>query len=381
MESETKDLDSIVDYYKENGKNPEKQNEYLTYDDVQIRPKYSEVASRSNCDLSSQFTRNYRMEAPFIASPMDTICEEDMAFEMWRLGGVGIIHRFDDIETQANRVKKVINRSEDYLKENNFSPESKPKNFSAAIGATGEYMDRARALIEAGANVLLLDVAHGHHSYLKTALSNLNNEWPDVDYIAGSIATKSAAKDLIDWGAACLRVGIGPGALCATRIRTGIGVPQVSALREVSEAVESKDQNIPIIADGGIKNPGDLAKAIASHASSGMLGSVFSGTKETPGSIQRKGMWPDEELFKQYRGSASFSSKKDREEETKNIEGNSKTVKYKGKTKRIFRGLKEGLQSSMSYVGVDNVSDFQKEAELLKVTNAGHAEGTPHGMS
>lgn len=381
MESEVEDLGSAINYYNENGESPEKQNEYLTYNDVQIRPKYSEIASRSNCNLSSQFTRNYRMEAPFIASPMDTVCEEDMAFEMWRLGGVGIIHRFDEIETQANRVKEVINRSEKYLRENNLPPNSKPRNFSAAIGVSGDYMDRARALIKAGANVLLLDVAHGHHSYLKTALSNLNNEWPEVDYIAGSIATKSAAIDLIDWGASCLRTGIGPGALCATRIRTGIGVPQVSALREVTEAVKSKDQNIPIIADGGIKNPGDLAKAVASGASSGMLGSVFSGTKETPGSIQRKGMWPDEELFKQYRGSASFSSKKDRDEETKNIEGNAKTVKYKGKTKRIFKGLKEGLQSSMSYVGVDNISDFQKEAELLKVTNAGHAEGTPHGMN
>ncbi len=379
MENEVENLSSTVNYYNENGESPEKQNEYLTYNDVQIRPKYSEIASRSNCDLSSQFTKNYSMEAPFIASPMDTVCEEDMAFEMWRLGGVGIIHRFDEIETQANRVKEVIDRSEKYLQENNIPPESKPRNFSAAIGATGDYMDRAQALIEAGANVLLLDVAHGHHSYLKTALSNLNNEWPGVDYIAGSIATKSAAKDLIDWGADSIRGGQGNGSMCETRIRTGIGVPQVSALREISNAVKDKDQNIPIIADGGIKNPGDLAKAVASGASSGMLGSVFSGTKETPGSIQRKGMWPDEELFKQYRGSASFSSKKDREEETKNIEGNAKTVKYKGKTKRIFRGLKEGLQSSMSYVGVDNISDFQKEAELLRVTNAGHAEGTPHG--
>ncbi len=381
MENEVEDFSSTVNYYNENGEIPEKQDEYLTYNDVQIRPKYSEIASRSNCDLSSQFTRNYRMEAPFIASPMDTVCEEDMAFEMWRLGGVGIIHRFDEIETQANRVKKVLNRSEKYLKENNLPSESKPRNFAAAIGATGDYMDRARALIEAGANVLLLDVAHGHHSYLKTALSNLNNEWPEVDYIAGSIATKSAAKDLIEWGADSIRGGQGNGSMCETRIRTGIGVPQVSALKQISNAVKDKDQNIPIIADGGIKNPGDLAKAVASGASSGMLGSVFSGTKETPGTIQRKGMWPDEELFKQYRGSASFSSKKDRDEETKNIEGNAKTVKYKGKTKRIFRGLKEGLQSSMSYVGVDNISDFQKEAELLKVTNAGHAEGTPHGMN
>jgi len=239
MESETKDLDSIVDYYKENGKNPEKQNEYLTYDDVQIIPKYSEVASRSNCDLSSQFTKNYKMEAPFIASPMDTICEEDMAFEMWRLGGVGIIHRFDDIETQANRVKEVINRSEDYLKENNLSLESKPRNFSAAIGATGEYMDRASALIDAGANVLLLDVAHGHHSYVKEALCNLNNEWPEVDYIAGSIATKSAAKDLIEWGADALRVGVGNGCFTPSmEVDTNRGRVPISEV-EIGDSVQT----------------------------------------------------------------------------------------------------------------------------------------------
>lgn len=382
METELENFDlNSGDDLNKNGEIQGNGGEYLTYNDVQIRPQYSEVESRSNCDTSTRLTKNVKIEAPFIASPMDTVCEEDMAFKMWELGGVGIIHRFDSIETQVERVHSVRNRMTKYLEKHGLDFNDKPNNLSAAIGATGNYLKRASRLIDAGVKVLLIDVAHGHHHYLQNALHELNDQYPEIDYIAGSIATPEAAADLIEWGADALRVGIGGGAMCETRIRTGVGVPQISALHKISKVEREKDEDIPVIADGGIKNPGDLAKAIASGASSGMMGSIFSGTKETPGAIQRKGRWPNEELYKQYRGSASFSSKKDRDEDTTNIEGNSRVVKYKGKTHRIFRGLKEGLQSSMSYVGAKTIEEFQEKAHLLKVTNAGHMEGTPHGMN
>lgn len=380
--------------FKTNGIDEENEDvifeEHLTYNNVQIKPCYSSVESRSNCDTSTKLTKNKTIDCPVVASPMDTICEEDMAFELWKLGGFGFIHRFDEISVQSRRIEVTDELIRDHLRElekpgreiteQEAEVLSRPVEIGAAIGATGNYLERAKNLIDAGATVILIDVANGDHSFVRKALTELNMKWPDVPFVAGNVATASGTRNLIEWGASAVRVGIGGGSMCSTRLRTGVGVPQLSAVLASCEARDQVDKEVPIISDGGIKNPGDLAKAIAAGADTGMMGSVLSGTKETPGPMLRKGTFPDERLYKRYMGSASFENKKKRGEETKNVEGNSKTVDYKGKVKRVFRGLKEGLQSSMSYVGAETISDFKDNSTLIRVTNAGHVEGTPHGL-
>lgn len=365
--------------------------ENLTYNDVQIKPCYSEIKSRSNCDISTKLTREKSIDSPIVASPMDTVCGTDMAFELWRLGGFGFIHRFDNLEEQLKSVKRVDDKIRNYLKTLNQPKREitfeetkalkRPIDIGVSIGVNGNYLKVAKKLIDSGATVILIDVANGNHLHVKKALEELNSKWPSFPFVAGNVATKEGTKNLIDWGASAVRVGIGGGSVCSTRVRTGIGVPQLSSVIKACEIRDEIDKEVPIIADGGIKNPGDLAKALAAGADTGMMGSVLSGTKETPGSLMRKGRFPNEKLYKKYMGSASFENKRKRGEDTDNIEGNSKTVEYKGKVKRIFKGLKEGLQSSMSYVNAKNITQFKENSTFIRVTNSGHVEGTPHGLS
>ena len=397
---------------------------YLTYDDVNIVPKYSELESRDKVKLNTRFTKNTELTIPIVASPMDTITEEDMAEEMLEWGGVGVIHRFMSIEEQSRMMKSLhyqwdswfdigtnirgdddertlekewnewwndYSRSNppqkedwDNLKERFLWADSmirdektwKKKPLCAAIGVTGDYKERAQELVKNGCNVLLIDIAHGHHVLVKNVIEELRNEFgEDVEIIGGSIATKEAAKELCEWGVDGLRVGIGNGSLCETRIRTGVGIPQFSALLDICSITD--DYNVPVIADGGIRNVGDICKGLGCGADSVMLGSLLAGTKETPGDITKVGEWPNERLYKKYRGSASIDSKGDRGE-SRNIEGNSKIIPYKGKVKRIISDIRDGISSSCSYVGARNILDFQSKCEFVQVTQAGVVEAKPH---
>ena len=211
---------------------------------------------------------------------------------------------------------------------------------------------------------------------MKNAIEELKNEYgQNVEIIGGSIATKEAAKDLCEWGVDGIRVGIGNGSLCETRIRTGVGLPQVSTLFDVCSVADTF--GVPCIADGGVRNVGDVAKGLGAGADTVMLGSLIAGTKETPGEIIKQGKWPNEKLYKKYRGSASLDSKSDRGE-SNNVEGNSKIIPYKGKVKRIISDIRDGLSSSCSYVGASNVLDFQSKCEFVRVTQAGTIEAKPH---
>ena len=347
--------------------------ENLTYDDINIKPLFSEINHRSDCDTSTQFSRNTYIKIPLISSPMDTITDYKMASEMMRLGGVGVVHRFMTIKEQSKIISLLYC---DWM----VDKMDKTVPICAAIGVTGDWFERAEELIENGCNVLLLDIAHGHHKLVKEALEILNGKHnrKNFDVVAGSIATKDAAKDLCEWGADGIRVGIGNGSLCETRIRTGVGVPQVSVILDCVGVAD--DYAIPIIADGGIRYPADVVKGLALGADSIMVGSLLSGTKETPGAIEKVGEWPNEQLFKKYRGSASLESKLERNEDGKNIEGNSKITLYKGKTKRIINDIIDGLKSAMSYVGSKNLQELQSKCEFIKVTNAGIIEAGPHGL-
>jgi len=394
---------------------------YLTYDDVNIIPKYSELESRDKVDLTTRFTKNTILTIPIVASPMDTVTELDMAIEMLEWGGVGVIHRFMSIEKQAHMMKELHYEWDRYsdisknmggdveertidkewdewyesvkhwnspptksdwkdLKERFWFADSMirdEKNWSkiplcAAIGVTDDYLERARELVWNGCNVLLIDVAHGHHKLVGDAIEEIKKDISAVEIIAGSVATGEACEYLCERGADSIRVGIGNGSLCETRIRTGVGIPTVSALIDCVAVADT--YNTPVIADGGIRNIGDVCKGLACGAESVMLGSLLSGTKESPGEIEKVGEWPNEKLFKKYRGSASRDSKRS----DKNVEGNHKVVPYKGKTRRILHDIGDGVRSSFSYVGASNFDEFHSLVELVEVTKAGQVEAKPH---
>jgi IMP dehydrogenase len=241
----------------------------------------------------------------------------------------------------------------------------------AAIGVGEESKERARLLVEAGANVLLIDVAHGDHqnviNMLKWCKENLDDK---VDIIAGNIATTEAAERLQEAGADGLRVGIGGGSLCTTRIKTGFGVPNVTSLQEVSSVAK-----VPVMADGGIRSSGDIAKALAVGANNVMLGSLLAGTDEAPGKIIEKGG----SLYKRYRGSASLETKTAHGQEQRNVEGESTTIPFKGGVKFIVRGLIDGVKSALSYAGSDSLDKYAPE--YVEVTNSGAREAKPHLIS
>jgi IMP dehydrogenase len=393
---------------------------YLTYDDVNIVPKYSELNSREDVKLNTRFTRNTELTIPIVASPMDTVTEVDMAKEMLEWGGVGVIHRFQSIEKQSRMMKSVWRVWNSYFNIGDGEERSIDKEYDewikqasrwnrpptksdwgdlkerfyfademihdekiwskrplcAAIGVTDDYKERAQELVKNGCNVLLIDVAHGHHVLVKNAIEELKNEFgTNVEIIGGSIATADAARDLCEWGVDGIRAGIGNGSLCETRIRTGVGIPQVSALLDICSTADIF--GVPVNADGGIRNIGDVCKGLACGADTVMLGSLLSGTKESPGTIEKIGEWPNEKLYKKYRGSASLDSKSDRGE-SNNVEGNSKIIPYKGKVKRIISDISDGIKSSCSYVGASSVLDFQSKCEFVRVTQAGTIEAKPH---
>ena len=339
----------------------------LTYDDVNIVPKYSELESRGAVKLNTRFTKKTLLNIPIVSSPMDTITELDMAREMMEWGGVGVVHRFMSIEDQAEMMVRLCYMigSDHVLLKNDL-----PK--CASVGVTGDYLERSQELVKSGCNVLLIDVAHGHHKLVGEAIEKIKTRLENIEVIAGSVATGEACEYLCERGADGIRVGIGNGSLCETRIRTGVGIPTVSAIIDCVAVADT--YNTPVIADGGIRNIGDVCKGLACGADSVMLGSLLSGTKESPGEIEKIGEWPNEKLFKKYRGSASRDSKRS----DKNVEGNHKVIPYKGKTKRILHDIGDGVRSSFSYVGANNIDEFHSIVELVEVTRAGQVEARPH---
>ena len=388
---------------------------YLTYDDVNIVPKYSELNSRDDVELTTRFTKNRKLHIPIVASPMDTVTEEDMAIEMMERGAVGVIHRFMSIKKQSRMMqslhykwdsffnigdgkersadndydewyKKLHNKSKisksDYeeLKDYGMFTDDMAKTdrmwrnlpLCAAVGVTGDYLERAKELVLNGCNVILIDVAHGHHKNVGDAIEEIKSKISNIEVIAGNIATRDGAEFLCEKGADGIRVGIGNGSLCETRIRTGVGLPQVSVLLDLYSVCD--DWGVPIIADGGIRNVGDVAKGLGCGADTIMVGSLLSGTKESPGQIEKQGQWPNEKLFKKYRGSASRDSKGN----DKNVEGNHKVIPYKGKVNRILNDIEDGIKSSCSYVGANNLEEYRSLVEFVEVTYAGQIEAQPH---
>jgi IMP dehydrogenase len=349
----------------------------LTYDDIQLVPDFSNIKSRQKIKLNTMLSERYGLLNPIVASPMDTVCEFEMAYKMAELGGVGCIHRFMSITEQCKIVKRLSEAiySDDFgipeqwgVMFDDWHAEIKAVPVMVAIGVQEEDKIRAKSLVEAGANVLLIDVAHGHHQNVLDMIHWCKENLPDhVDIIAGNIATAEAAELLQTYGVDGLRVGIGGGSLCTTRIKTGFGVPNVTSLEEVI-----KVSNVPVMADGGLRESGDIAKALAIGADNVMLGSLLAGTDESPGQILEK----KNGLYKRYRGSASLETKTTHGQAARNVEGESTVIPYKGGVKFIINGLLDGIKSALSYAGAEDLKSYSPE--YVVVTNAGQNEAKPH---
>ena len=470
--------------------------EGLTFDDVLLVPKYSDITSRSQTDLSTKLSRNISINIPFVSANMDTVTESSMAVAMARAGGIGIIHRFLTIQEQANEVLKVkrsgsvmienpysisidksIQDAQDYAEDKEISGllvvdsdsklvgivterdllfanstgnirdimtkdvvtakpgvtlddakqmlhqhrieklpivddsgiikglitskditnntdypnASKDKKGSplvgAAVGVKGDFLERSESLLDAGADVLVVDIAHGHSENALSTVRNIKKAFPDCELIAGNIATAQGAEDLIKVGVDAVKVGVGSGSICITRVITGSGVPQLTAVMDCAKV--ANDHGVPIISDGGTRTSGDATKALASGASSVMVGSMLGGTDESPGTVLTK----NGKRFKVYRGMASLAAslgRKSKETGSSSFdddlndyvaEGVEAMVPYKGTVVDILKQLSGGVRSGLSYCGAHTIPQMQENAEFIKMSRAGFAESQPHDVS
>ena len=343
--------------------------EALTFDDVLMLPRYSNVLP-AETNISLNLTKKIVLKAPFFSSAMDTVTESRMAIAIAKVGGLGVIHRNLRIKKQSQEIKIV---------------KKKKLLVGAAIGTNKEDLERARELIASGADLIVIDTAHGHSEKVLKTLSKLKKISSNIPICVGNIATGEAAKKLYNSGADIIKVGIGPGSICTTRMVAGIGVPQISAIMEVKKAL--KKTKIKIISDGGIKFSGDIAKALAAGADAIMMGSIFAGTDESPGKkFKVKG-----KIYKQYRGMGSIGAmssgsanryfQKNYKDKSKFVpEGVEGRVEYKGSISNIIYQLQGGLRSSMGYIGAKKLNEISKKAKFVKITKAGFYESMVHSV-
>ena len=343
--------------------------ESLTFDDVLLLPRYSDILP-SETDISLSLTSKISLKVPFLSSAMDTVTESKMAIAIASSGGIGVIHRNMSVKDQSREIVKV-----------------KKKNLmvGAAVGTNKEDLERAKSLINNGCDLIVIDTAHGHSKKVLNTLSRLKKIIKQIPICGGNIATAEAAKRLYNSGADIIKVGIGPGSICTTRMVAGIGVPQVSAIMEVKESL--KKTKIKIISDGGIKFSGDIAKALAAGADAIMMGSIFAGTDESPGKkFKFKG-----KIYKKYRGMGSIGAmssgsanryfQKNFKDKSKFVpEGVEGRVEYKGNVSKIIYQLKGGLRSSMGYIGAKKLDQIKKNAKFIKITKAGFYESMVHSV-
>ena len=471
--------------------------EGLTFDDVLLVPKFSDVTSRSQTDLSTQLSRNISINIPLISANMDTVTEASMAVTIAREGGIGIIHRFLTIQEEVNEVLKVkrsgsvmienpytinpeqtiqnafttmnekhvsgllvvdsnsklvgilterdvlfeppncsklvkdlmtkdvvtakqgidLEKSKEILKKNrieklpiiddnnlvkglitsqdisnlekypNASKDNKGRPIvGAAVGVKGDFMERTEALIDAGTDAIVVDIAHGHSENAINTVKNIKKAFPNCELIAGNVATAKGTEDLIKAGVDAVKVGVGSGSICITRVITGSGVPQLTAVLDCAKI--GNEHNIPIISDGGTRTSGDATKALAAGAHSVMIGGILGGTDESPGStISKNG-----KRFKIYRGMASLGASLGRKSKDSGnagltddlndyvAEGVEGMVPYRGSVTDIITQITGGIRSGLSYCGAHNIQQMQKNAEFIKISRAGFAESQPHDV-
>jgi len=471
--------------------------EGLTFDDVLLVPKFSDVTSRSQTDLSTQLSRNISINIPLISANMDTVTEASMAVTIAREGGIGIIHRFLTIQEEVNEVLKVkrsgsvmienpytinpeqtiqnafttmnekhvsgllvvdsnsklvgilterdvlfeppncsklvkdlmtkdvvtakqgidLEKSKEILKKNrieklpitddnnlvkglitsqdisnlekypNASKDNKGRPIvGAAVGVKGDFMERTEALIDAGTDAIVVDIAHGHSENAINTVKKIKKALRNCEVISGNVATAKGTEDLIKAGVDAVKVGVGSGSICITRVITGSGVPPLTAVMDYAKV--GNEHGITIISDGGTRTSGDATKALAAGASSIMVGGIFGGTDETPGTTITK----NNKRFKIYRGMASLAASMGRKtKETGTLEltddindyvaeGVEGMVPYKGSVTDIITQMTGGIRSGLSYCGAHNIKQMHKNAEFIKISRAGFAESQPHDV-
>ena len=355
----------------------------LTFDDVLLVPSYSEVLPRE-VSTRARFSRNILLNIPVVSAAMDTVTEADMAIALARKGGIGVIHKNMGIEAQASLVRQVKEAGYEFEKIPCTDAAGRLR-VAAGIGITGDALLRTAAVVEAGADAIVLDSAHGDSQGVIETLKRVKAGFPDLDVVVGNIATEDAARRLMEAGADSLKVGIGPGSICTTRIIAGVGVPQISAIYEIYKAAAGS--GVPVIGDGGLRYSGDIVKALAAGADCVMIGSMFAGTDEAPGAIiEERG-----KKYKAYRGMGSVDAMKagsrdryfqDGEDSTKKLvpEGVVARVPYKGSVRDIIYQLVGGIRSGMGYCGAADIEALHR-ARFVRITANGLVENHPHDIT
>ncbi len=345
--------------------------EYLTYDDVLLLPLFSSVTP-SKTDVSASMTKETQLDIPIVASPMDTVCEAPLAIAIGKLGGYGIIHRNFGIEDQVAEVKLVLKAG---------------VRVGAAVGVGADFADRVAALVAGGVPEICIDSAHGHTKHVIDAVKFIKEKYPKIEVISGNVATYEGAKALFEAGSAAVKVGMGPGSICTTRIMSGMGVPQLSAVVECVRAAQECGGYI--IADGGIRTSGDIVKALAAGASTVMLGSLLAGTDEAPGEMIEVG----DKLYKSYRGMGSiaamkkgsaarygqkYEAGKSKQLVPEGVEG---LVPHRGPLAEHLHQLIGGLRAGMGYLGARTIPELQEKAQFIKISRTAFVESQPHSIT
>jgi len=329
--------------------------EHLSFDDILLIPQHSDVSSRKDVSLSTILSDGLELDLPIIAAPMDTVCEENMALAMSKAGGLGVIHRYMPIEDQVRRVKMVSEVGE---------------IVGGSVGARGTFFEDAVQLVNAGASLILIDIANGHSHHAISAVSLLREVLgDDVHIMAGNVSTWDGFARLADAGANSIRVGIGGGSACTTRVVSGHGVPTLASILDIRSRVSYEDAPA-LIADGGIRNSGDAAKALAAGAHAVMVGRLLAGTTESPGEVDNN--------YKIFRGMASREAQEAGRGVVSGVEGISTRVPFVGSVNNIINDLSAGLRSALSYTGVERLVDFHSESMYNRVTGNSLNETKPH---
>ncbi|MFQ3625889.1 IMP dehydrogenase [Lactobacillus johnsonii] len=358
----------------------------LTFDDVLLIPAESHVLP-NEVKLDTKLAPNLQLHIPLISAGMDTVTEGNMAIAMAENGGLGVIHKNLSIEAQVEEVKKAKSKTVDPNLPHPAVDDQGRLLAAAAVGVTSDTFERAESLLEAGADAIVIDTAHGHSAGVLRKIKEIREHFPNATLIAGNVATGEGTAALFDAGVDVVKVGIGPGSICTTRIVAGVGVPQITAIYDAASVAQKYGKKI--IADGGIKYSGDVVKALAAGGNAVMLGSMFSGTTEAPGTIFTN----EGKQFKSYRGMGSVGAMSQQHgssdryfqggvnEANKLVpEGVEALVPYKGDVSNIIYQIDGGLRAGMGYVGAGTIEELIENSQFVQITNAGLRESHPHDV-
>lgn len=358
----------------------------LTFDDVLLIPAESHVLP-NEVKLDTKLAPNLQLHIPLISAGMDTVTEGNMAIAMAENGGLGVIHKNLSIEAQVEEVKKAKGKTVDPNLPHPAVDDQGRLLAAAAVGVTSDTFERAESLLEAGADAIVIDTAHGHSAGVLRKIKEIREHFPNATLIAGNVATGEGTAALFDAGVDVVKVGIGPGSICTTRIVAGVGVPQITAIYDAASVAQKYGKKI--IADGGIKYSGDVVKALAAGGNAVMLGSMFSGTTEAPGTIFTN----EGKQFKSYRGMGSVGAMSQQHgssdryfqggvnEANKLVpEGVEALVPYKGDVSNIIYQIDGGLRAGMGYVGAGTIKELIENSQFVQITNAGLRESHPHDV-